>query len=403
MRSKLFGRASNSPRSAKPIAQRCNRKESRGRTSRQIQDVMAENGRDRLEKKIKQDPRQTIILTRKRNKTPCFQLFEAPYPVYSGQKCVKRAQPEKSSKTFYFALTLKEDLSKIVAVEKDDCEGSPNLHGGPSIQITLRNIMFYRHLWAVLALSLFAIPAMAQEAAENTTDAPAEIELPTELVTEAAIPALATSSTAMIDELGTLHGFIYRVDGNQKLPVEAKVTLSKDGKVVESVMTDESGTFSIPNVEPGVYDMFAAADSFVGNQTYEVTGFSDQYTGVAAVDMAVGTPAAATYVDAAPMTYAAPAAQVYDNYSSLPVSSFSSCQAPVASYSSGCGSCSPCGGCAGGRFGGGLGGGGGFGGGGGLLGGGGSGAGFGRLLPLAIAGGVVAIAVGGDDDASPDE
>lgn len=173
---------------------------------------------------------------------------------------------------------------------------------------------------------------------------------------------------AMIDENGTLHGFVFRVDGDQKVPVAAKITITADGKVIESASTDESGIFSIANVKPGSYSMFAAADDAVATQTYDVLGYSNEYSGTTAVNMSVGAPIAA-----APTT-------VYDNFGSMPVSSFSSA-APAGAYGGGCGSC-----------------GGGFGGGGGYSAAGGRG--LRRLLIIGgIVGGVVAIA---SDPASPD-
>lgn len=184
----------------------------------------------------------------------------------------------------------------------------------------------------------------------------------------ATVKSDAVKSTAMVDESGTLHGFVFRVDGDQKLPVEAKITLSNNGKVVETVTTDESGSFAISNVAPGAYEMFAAADDFVGTQTYEVLGFSEQYSGMAAVNMQVGND----------FGFAAPAT-VYDGFGGgMPIDSFSSVGTP-AGFGGGCG-------CGGG------------GGGGGRFFGGGRG-GLGRLGRLGLIGGVVAIAVSG----SPDE
>ena len=239
-----------------------------------------------------------------------------------------------------------------------------------------------RKFWsfsACLVMALIVIPTSVGQENETQTELPLEVVKTAVVETETESVENTTTEPlmAMVDEDGTLHGFIYRIDGDQKLPVEAKVTLSKDGKVVETAATDESGTFSIANLAPGTYDMFAAADSFVGTQTYDVQGFSSQFTGAPAIDMQIGT------------GFASAPAATYDNFGSLPLQSFSA--APTcSSCSQVASSCSSCGGGCGGC---GVGGGG--------LGGGGLRRAFGssRLLRLGLIGGVVAIAT---TDASPD-
>lgn len=159
-------------------------------------------------------------------------------------------------------------------------------------------------------------------------------------------------------------------------PVEAKITMAKDGVVVDTVKAKEDGSFSFANLEPGTYNMYGTSANYVGAQTIDVLPYSGG--GCSSCDMGMNTYSTASY----------------DTYASAPVSA--------------CSSCSPCGGCGGGRlFGGRLLGGGGFGGGGGLFGGGGGGLfggggggllGGSRLLRLGAIGGVIAIATSSPDN-----
>lgn len=172
-------------------------------------------------------------------------------------------------------------------------------------------------------------------------------------------------SDVKVDEEGKLVGKAFaKVDGEEK-PLEAKVTLSSNGVIVDSVDASEDGSFAFTNVEPGVYQMFGSADGFIGGSTYDVQPFSAGGCSSCNLGLQADTSVA------------------YDTFSAAP-----------------CGSCGGgCGGCGGGlrgRFGGGGIGGGGIGGGGGLFGG-------SRLLRLGAIGGIVAIATTNNDDASPDE
>ena len=151
--------------------------------------------------------------------------------------------------------------------------------------------------------------------------------------------------------------------------VDARITLTQDGKVVSTVETDEKGNFSFANVEPGVYNMQGVADPYVGSAAVTVAPH------------AAGSGCSSCQSCNLGLSNAAPEV-AYSSCGSAPAQAFSA---------------APCGCSGGGGFGGGGIGGGGFGGGGGLLGGGG---GLFRspLLGLGVAGGIVAIAVSDDDD-----
>ena len=153
----------------------------------------------------------------------------------------------------------------------------------------------------------------------------------------------------MLTAEGELEGVALLGD---KTPIaNAKISLAAKGKVIDSVKTDEKGHFSFTNVAPGAYQMLGSADGFVGSQSYDVAPFS---AASSCPTCSLGMNAVSSEV-------------VYDSYS----------QAPLGSFSSSCG------------------------------GGGGGGIGGGRILGsrlgrLGLIGGIVAIAVSGDNDASPD-
>ena len=177
-------------------------------------------------------------------------------------------------------------------------------------------------------------------------------------------------TSAILNADGELVGKAFaKVDGNDQ-PIEAKITLTKDGVVVKSVYAKEDGSFAFPSVEPGVYNMYGSAASYVGAAAVTVAP-ATQSCGCQPVNLGLNTCSANSY----------------STFSSAPASA--------------CG-----GGCGGGRLFGGFGGGG-FGGGGLFSGGGGFGSGFGgggllggssRLLRLGAIGGIVAIAVSSPDN-----
>ena len=172
-----------------------------------------------------------------------------------------------------------------------------------------------------------------------------------------------------LQEDGSLKGKAFVATTDEA--VDAKITLTQDGKVVSTVETDEKGNFSFANVEPGVYNMQGVADPYVGSADVTVAPYVAD-AGCQSCNLG--------------MTASAPEV-AYSSCGSAPAQAFSA---------------SPCGcGGGGGLLGGGGLGGGGVLGGGGLLGGGG-GLLSSPLVGLGVAGGIVAIAVSDDDDdASP--
>ena len=211
---------------------------------------------------------------------------------------------------------------------------------------------------------------------------------------------LAPASVTLTAD-GELVGNAFANVNGADQPVEAKITISKDGVVVDSIYAQEDGSFAFPSVAPGVYNMYGAAANFAGGAAVTVLPSSAPAT----APLTLGLSSAAT------AGYAGLAQATCSSCAPAPVVSSCGCSAPPVS---------PCG-CGGGVGGGGLfnggllnGGGltgGGFGGGGiggGLTGGfGGGGIGGGLLsnplVRIGAIGGIVAIAVDDDDDdASPD-
>ena len=217
----------------------------------------------------------------------------------------------------------------------------------------------------MLRLTFLSLAFLASACMVNAQEAPLQSEIAPASVTLTADGELVGNAIASVD--------------GDKQPVEAKITISKDGVVVDSIYANEDGSFAFPSVAPGVYNMYGAAANYAGAATVTVLPSS------AAVS--------------APMTLGLTTAPVAATagYAGFAQASCSACApAPVVS-SCGCSTCG-CGGgglFSGGGFGGGglLGGGGGFGGG--LLGG------SSALRFAAIGGIVAAIAIDDDDDASP--
>ena len=206
---------------------------------------------------------------------------------------------------------------------------------------------------------------------------------------------LAPASVTLTADGELVGNAVANVNGEAQ-PVEAKITITKDGVVIDSIFAEEDGSFAFPSVAPGVYNMYGSAANFAGGAAVTVLPSSAAPT---AAPLTLGLSSAATA-----------------SYAGFAQATCGSCApAPV---SCGCSSC----GCGGGGL---IGGGGGFGGGGFGLGGGGfggggfglGGGGFGlggggaaggllgsRLVRIGVIGGIVAIATDDDDDdASPDE
>jgi len=206
-----------------------------------------------------------------------------------------------------------------------------------------------KFLMACAVFAFAAAPTFAQEATDQKTE-----------VAKVAAPAVEKIE---VNQDGSLTGKVFATVNEENKPVDAKVTLSSEGVVIEAVQA-ENGVFSFANIAPGSYTLTGSAAGLAGGQAYEVapyagTGCSSCNLGLQSTDSVVHQ-----------------SSPVYD--------------APVSA----CGSCgSACGSCGGGLGGGGFGGGGGVGGGIGrrLLGG-------RPLLRAGLIGGVVAIAVSDDDD-----
>ena len=213
----------------------------------------------------------------------------------------------------------------------------------------------------MLRLTFLSLAFFASACIANAQEAPTQSELAPASVTLTADGELVGNAVASIN--------------GEEQPVEAKITISKDGVVVDSIFAKEDGSFAFPSVAPGVYNMYGAAANYAGGATVTVLPSS------AAVS--------------APMTLGLTTATTA-SYAGFAQATCSSCApAPVVS-SCGCNTCGGYGG--GGLFSGGGGGLGGFGGGGfggGLLGG------SSALRFAAIGGIVAAIAIDDDDDASP--
>lgn len=216
----------------------------------------------------------------------------------------------------------------------------------------------------MLRLTFLSLAFLASACMVNAQEAPLQSEIAPASVTLTADGELVGNAIASVD--------------GDKQPVEAKITISKDGVVVDSIYANEDGSFAFPSVAPGVYNMYGAAANYAGAATVTVLPSS------AAVS--------------APMTLGLTTAPVAATagYAGFAQASCNACApAPVVS-SCGCNTCGGYGG--GGLFSGGGGGLGGFGGGGfggGLLGG------SSALRFAAIGGIVAAIAIDDDDDASP--
>jgi len=176
----------------------------------------------------------------------------------------------------------------------------------------------------------------------------------------AACSVVSAQESVTLQEDGSLAGKAI-VSATAENAADAKITLTQEGQVISTVNADGEGNFSFQNIEPGAYDLLGSSDPFVGQASYDVAPFSTG--GCSSCSLGLSDQ---------------PAEVAYSSCDSAPAQSFSA---------SPCGGCNSCGGGGGGFFGGG-------GGGGGLL--------SSRLFRLGAIGGVVAIAVSGDDDASPD-
>ena len=204
------------------------------------------------------------------------------------------------------------------------------------------------------ALALAAAPTIAQEVTVQQT----------EIMTTPSVEKIE------INEDGSLTGKVYAKVASEEIPVDAKVTLAKNGVVIEAVQT-ENGSFSFANIAPGVYTLSGSAVGFTGAQTYDV----GPYTGAGST-FSLDLQNTNNLVQQAPQSFQA--SPIYNTPASATTT-----YGPATTYGSGGGGVSSGGGFGGGR----------------LL-----GRRFGRrgLLRAGLIGGVVAIAVE-DDDVSADQ
>ena len=176
-----------------------------------------------------------------------------------------------------------------------------------------------------------------------------------------------------VDQDGRLIGLVTATVTGDLVPVEANVSLVRDGVLLSKIVADEDGAFAFPNVAPGEYNMYGAAGGYCGQQCFTVLPTSQE----------------CTICDDSLSLQLTQGGGCYRGFGGAPASSFTS-NSIGGGFVNGGGFVS--------------GGGGGFFSGGGFAGGGGGAVAASRtgLRLLAIGGIATAIAVG-DDDASPSE
>ena len=162
--------------------------------------------------------------------------------------------------------------------------------------------------------------------------------------------------TVAITQDGSLKGKVFSGAEGAPVPQNAKVTLSSEGVVIDTVEAEEDGSFAFAGIGPGSFQIIGAADGLIGGQAINVQPYAGELSG--------GCSSCAVALE--PAYQEAPCSTCSDSLYQAPASA--------------CG-------CGGGGFGGG-----GFGGGGGgILGG-------RRLLALGGVGAIIAIATSDDDD-----
>ncbi|QEG20822.1 carboxypeptidase-like regulatory domain-containing protein [Mariniblastus fucicola] len=186
----------------------------------------------------------------------------------------------------------------------------------------------FKKITTVAAVCLIASPVMAQEADIATETQPATINV------------ADSGEAAMLSADGELTGNVLTSSADQITQVpNAKVSLVSQGKVIDSVTTDSTGSFSFANVHPGPYQVVGSAAGLVGSKLLTVAPF------------AKSTPAAPSTV----MLNSAAPDVIYDSYGSAPVTSFAPSPACNTCSGSGFGGGYGGGSVAGGRLGGRLG------------------------------------------------
>jgi hypothetical protein len=210
---------------------------------------------------------------------------------------------------------------------------------------------------ALIAVTMIAVPASAQETETESKTAVAE----------------ASAENSWLSAEGELKGSVVTVSHDESVEVsDARVSLVSKGKVIDSVKADASGNFAFANVQPGPYQIVGNSAGMVGTHNVNVGPYvAAQPMPTNQVVLQQGTPHV-----------------TYDNWGEVPVSSMSSAPVPAGQPSFGY---------AGGAA---------YSGGGGPILGGGGGGGLARrllttprglLIVGGIAGGLAAI-----DDSSPD-
>ena len=199
--------------------------------------------------------------------------------------------------------------------------------------------MLMKKFAAVAICCLIATVSTAQET-KVEADAAVETAATAAKTSQVATPDAPQRVTVMLNKDGSLEGTTLN-EATKKAVANSKVTLTAEGKVVDAVTTDESGTFAFANVAPGAYQVLGSADGFVGSTSYDVVPYAEP---------AIGSPCSVGMCGASSDI-------VYDSYASEPVSSFSTCNAcsnPCNTCGGGLGGGSFGGGRLGGRLGGGL-------------------------------------------------
>ena len=77
------------------------------------------------------------------------------------------------------------------------------------------------------------------------------------------------------DEDGQLIGLATATVGGEEVPIEANVSLVRNGVLISRIVAQEDGSFAFPNVAPGQYDMYGVASSYCGQQAFTVLPESD--------------------------------------------------------------------------------------------------------------------------------
>ena len=73
-----------------------------------------------------------------------------------------------------------------------------------------------------------------------------------------------------VDEDGRLIGLVTAIVTGEYVPIEANVSLVRDGVLLSKIVANEDGSFAFPNVGPGEYNMYGSASSYCGRQAFTV-------------------------------------------------------------------------------------------------------------------------------------